>query len=53
MPDTYVCAVCHGTFEKTWTDEEAKAEEADVFGGNDPDAAVVCDDCYNILMRKS
>ena len=42
----YRCAVCGGGFEKGWTEEEARAEEAEVFGGNDPDSAVVCDDCY-------
>jgi hypothetical protein len=43
----YECAVCHGIFEKGWTDEEARAEEKETFGANDPDSAIVCDDCYN------
>jgi len=47
MSDTYTCADCHMTFRKGWSDEEAKAEAAEVF----PDVplegyAVVCDDCY-------
>ena len=33
----YQCAVCGGIFEKGWSEEEARAEEAEVFGGNDPD----------------
>jgi hypothetical protein len=29
--DTFTCSVCGGTFEKAWTDEEAKAELDNTF----------------------
>lgn len=48
MAETFTCAVCDGTFEKEWTDEEAMAEATGIFGdqlGDDPE--VVCDDCFN------
>lgn len=44
---TYVCANCGGTFESTWTEEEARAEEMAAFGvAPSPNDAIVCDDCY-------
>ena len=52
VPETFVCAACHGTFPKGWSDEEALAESVDVFGVALPaeDQAVVCDDCYKQMM---
>jgi hypothetical protein len=43
--DTFTCAACGDTFNKEWSDEEAKAEAAKKFP-NDSDMVVVCDDCY-------
>lgn len=46
-PTTYVCAVCEGTFDKGWSDEEADAERAEQFPGfEQSDCDLVCDDCY-------
>jgi len=49
--NTYKCAACGGVFEKAWTDEEALAETADVFGSDalaEPLEAV-CDDCFEAM----
>lgn len=54
MSDTYTCAECGRTFVKTWTDEEALAEMAEMvenFGDVPPEErATVCDDCYEEIM---
>ncbi len=46
--DTFVCAICGGTFDKTWSDEEAQAEyEKDMGVSFRPEeAGLVCDGCY-------
>ena len=44
--DEYKCAGCGRKFKKGWSDEEARAEEKENFGRNDPDAVILCDDCY-------
>ncbi len=46
----YKCDVCHGVFKKGWSDKKARKEEAKNFGGNDPDAGIVCDDCYKKMF---
>lgn len=46
---TYTCAQCNGVFERGWTDEEAKAEQAEN-GWQDEDCAMVCDDCYKAII---
>jgi hypothetical protein len=47
-PRTYTCAVCKGTFQSGWTEEEAKAECIKDFGALPPEEhrAVLCEDCY-------
>lgn len=55
--DTFTCANCGETYEKTWSDEEAAAEAAGLFPGldiTDPDAApVVCDGCFRHIMGRA
>lgn len=52
-PDSYTCEDCGGTFDKERTDEEAWIESAEIWGYLDPaEAAVVCDDCFEALMRR-
>jgi len=52
--ETYKCAHCLNTYEKGWTDEEAKKEAEDTFGKHpddwQDDALVVCDDCYQAML---
>lgn len=50
---TYVCEDCGGTFEYGWSDEEAHEEAVENFGrdGHAPDMALVCDDCYNAIIK--
>jgi len=51
MADEYTCAMCGGTFEKAWSDDEARAEFAEEFPeASGDDAEVVCDDCYRQMM---
>lgn len=50
MYPTYTCAVCKGTFESDWTDEEADAEALEKFTPEElKDRVVVCDDCYRAM----
>ena len=48
MTDTFKCAMCGGTFDKEWSDAEALAEAAHVFGpeGMKEPLEIVCDGCY-------
>ena len=46
--DEFICAACHGTFTKGWSDEEAQAE-ADTAGFVDQ-SVTVCEDCYVAMM---
>ena len=47
----YKCDRCGGVFEKGWSDEDAEAEASEVFSEEAlKDRAIVCDDCYNIVM---
>jgi hypothetical protein len=52
---TYTCALCGKEFESTWSDEEDRDEKERLWSDipeNEPDFfAVVCDDCYRIVMR--
>lgn len=52
MRDTYKCSACGGTFEKGWSDEEAKKELADKFDVPVEECAIVCDDCYKKMGLK-
>jgi hypothetical protein len=51
-PNQFRCEKCEGIFNKSWTDEEAKAEQEKNGFGDIPEAhmAVVCDDCYRSIM---
>jgi hypothetical protein len=50
--ESYECAVCHGTFTKTRSDEEAEAERREIwvepFG--DDEEGTICDDCFQRVM---
>ena len=48
MNDKFTCEACNQTYDKAWTDEEAKKEAKQTFGIST--GAVVCDDCYNKIM---
>ncbi len=55
MADTYTCDHCHQTFEKEWSDEDASAESLEQFGVDittDPSMAIVCDDCYRMMIAE-
>ncbi len=40
------CAICHGTFPKGWSDDDAMAE-AEREGVDLATAVIVCEDCYH------
>lgn len=50
-PSTYTCSACGETYEKGWTDEEADAEYAEEFNGYTGPCEIVCDDCYQAVMK--
>jgi hypothetical protein len=52
MSDNFTCENCKKTFEKKWSDDEAQKEAEKNGWGNLPkdEIAVVCDDCYNLLI---
>lgn len=53
MTKTYVCDECGETYEAGWSDEEAIAEMKKEFGDiPKEDRAIVCDHCYNQLMKE-
>lgn len=48
--EQFKCAMCQQTFDKAWTDEEAKAELDEVFGLYPiEECDIDCDDCYKKL----
>jgi hypothetical protein len=49
----FKCENCNNTFEKGWSDKEAKAEmKKNKFDKYPEDEmAIVCDDCYKKLMK--
>ena len=50
--ESYECAVCHGTFTKTRSDEEALAEMRETWTPcpGDDDPGLVCDGCFDRVM---
>ena len=56
MSETFTCANCGETHEKSWSDEEAAAEAQENFPGINVDSAeagVVCDACYEHIMARA
>lgn len=52
--EAYRCSDCGGTFESERSDEAAHQEALIAFGrrGDAPGMAVVCDECYNDIMKR-
>jgi len=50
--DEFMCSICSKTFDKGRSDEEARQEEEQLFGARDPNAEVVCEDCFNKVMSQ-
>jgi len=52
--DWYECEVCHGSFQKTRSDEEALAEARALYPAEHvarpEDQGTVCDDCFRIVF---
>jgi len=50
---TFTCEGCGGTFESEWSEDEARAEQVEVFGFTLPkqECCLLCDDCYAAFMR--
>jgi hypothetical protein len=50
----YQCAECGGVFERGWTEEQARAEQAaNGFADLPPeDTACVCEDCYQEIAKR-
>lgn len=47
MSDEFTCNMCHQTFDKGWSDDEARAERLELFGEwKDEECELVCDDCF-------
>jgi hypothetical protein len=51
MTAHFTCENCGGTFEKGWSDEEARAEAIGTFGAMPAEPAQVCDECYDMIME--
>ena len=45
--NTFTCYLCGETYEKAWTDADARAEMVDRYGPDtlDVEFGVICDDC--------
>ena len=53
LKDFFTCEECNNRFRKAWSDEEMLEESARLFPMlQENERAVVCDDCFNILMEK-
>lgn len=51
MGKEFKCEHCGGTFETTWSEEEADEEMKQMFGDvPKEEQAVICDDCYKAMM---
>lgn len=53
LGESYECSVCHGTFTKTRSDEEAYAEMAGLWKpipGDDEEPGIVCDGCFQQVV---
>jgi len=48
--ETYQCEVCSGVFVKTWSDEEARAEQSATWQPQPGGDGIVCDECYQRLV---
>jgi hypothetical protein len=50
--EEYECEICHGTFRKGRSDEEAWAELEVTWQpiAGDDEVGIVCDDCYQQVM---
>jgi hypothetical protein len=48
--EQFTCVICKGTFDKGWSDDEAKEELANTFPGFTAGQCVlICDDCFKEL----
>ena len=52
--DEYTCARCGKTYKKGRPDDEAMKETKEQFGEDVDikDCDVICDDCYNVIMKQ-
>lgn len=53
MSTSFTCYVCHGTFEKAWTDEEARAEAAALWTPEElavEGTAETCEECFQAFL---
>ena len=51
----YTCDLCHETFIKGWSDEEAKAEADELWTAEEQSRegmAVICEDCFQRFMAQ-
>lgn len=50
--ESYECSVCHGTFTKGRSDEEAHAEQASLWEPipGDEEPGIVCDGCFRDVV---
>lgn len=50
--DTFICALCHETFEKGWTDEEAKVEANELWNAQEQASGMdtICENCFQRFM---
>lgn len=52
-PNEYRCEECGNVYEFGWSEEESKAEAEKNFGKDIAEhGAIVCDDCYNKIMKR-
>lgn len=50
-PEFYKCAKCWKINKKWWTEEEQEAEYKDIFDWYSWPTEVVCDPCYQLMMK--
>lgn len=54
MPEQFICEACGGTFDKDTPEDKANAEALELWGvpdaSDDPDMAIICDDCFKLVV---
>lgn len=48
----FTCQKCHGTFNKSWSEEEAEKEfSTSPWGIPGDDRVIICDDCFQLFKK--
>ncbi len=58
IKEFFTCDLCHKTYEKGWSDEDADEESLKIHGVSNASSkinesmAIICDDCFNLMREQ-